>query len=440
VEVPVPRTPAELVKLKQEYLLPCVKHYYERPMNLVSGSMQHLKDSEGKEYLDFFAGILSVNSGHSNPEINAAVHAQLDRLQHLSTVYLIEPMLELARELAEVTPGALQKSFFCNSGTEAIDTALLTAKLHTGCEDVIALRHSYHGRSHVAIGVSGQKPWRLPVATMGNVHFTHNAYCYRCAFGLTYPSCELRCARDLEELLQTATTGRVAALIAEPIQGVGGFITPPPEYFSVLFDIVKRYGGVTIADEVQTGWGRTGGHLFGMQHWNVEPDMMVFAKGLGNGFAIGAFIARAEIADAYQGPNISTFGGNPLAMVAAHTNIEYIRKHDLAGNAERMGRLLWDGLQELREKHRIIGDVRGKGLMVGVELVRDRQHKTPAAEETVRVMEICKDDGVLIGRGGLYGNVLRLTPPLVVNAEDVRQALKALDHAFTSVGKTLVSA
>ncbi len=433
----MPRTPEELLKLKEEYLLPCVKHYYERPMNLVRGSMQYLYDSAGKEYLDFFAGILSVNSGHSNPQINAAVHSQVDKLQHVSTVYLIEPMLEFAKELAALAPGALQKSFFCNSGTEAIDTALLTAKLHTGCEDIIALRHSYHGRSHVAIGVSGQKPWRLPVATMGNVHFTHNAYCYRCAFGLTYPSCELRCARDIEELLQTATSGRIAAFIAEPIQGVGGFITPPPEYFSVIFEIVKRYGGVTIADEVQTGWGRTGKHLFGIQHWNVEPDTMVFAKGLGNGYAIGAFITKREIADAYKGPNISTFGGNPISMVAALANVEYIREHDLVGNAERMGALLWDGMQELKEKHPLIGDVRGKGLMVGVELVRDRTSKAPAAEETARVMELCKDDGVLIGRGGLYSNVLRLTPPLVVNADDVRRALRALDAAFTAVEKSL---
>ncbi len=433
----MPRTPEELLKLKEEYLLPCVKHYYERPMNLVRGSMQYLYDSAGKEYLDFFAGILSVNSGHSNPQINAAVHSQVDKLQHVSTVYLIEPMLEFAKELAALAPGALQKSFFCNSGTEAIDTALLTAKLHTGCEDIIALRHSYHGRSHVAIGVSGQKPWRLPVATMGNVHFTHNAYCYRCAFGLTYPSCELRCARDIEELLQTATSGRIAAFIAEPIQGVGGFITPPPEYFSVIFEIVKRYGGVTIADEVQTGWGRTGKHLFGIQHWNVEPDTMVFAKGLGNGYAIGAFITKREIADAYKGPNISTFGGNPISMVAALANVEYIREHDLVGNAERMGALLWDGMQELKEKHPLIGDVRGKGLMVGVELVRDRTSKAPAAEETARVMELCKDDGVLIGRGGIYSNVLRLTPPLVVNADDVRRALRALDAAFTAVEKSL---
>ena len=430
------RTPEELVQLKQQYVIPCVKHYYDKPMNLVRGSMQYLTDSTGREYLDFFAGILSVNSGHSNPQVNAAVHAQLDRLQHVSTVYLIEPMIEFARELAELAPGALQKSFFCNSGTEAIDTALLTAKLFTGSEDVIALRHSYHGRSHVAIGVSGQKPWRLPVATMGNVHFTHNAYCYRCAFGLTYPSCELRCARDLEELLQTTTSGRIAAFIAEPIQGVGGFVTPPPEYFQIVYEIVKRYGGVTIADEVQTGWGRTGQHLFGIQHWNVEPDAMVFAKGLANGFAIGAFITRSEIADSYKGPNISTFGGNPLSMVAAMANVQYIREHDLIGNAERMGRILWDGMMELQAKHPIVGDVRGKGLMVGVELVRDRASKAPAAEETARVMEHCKDAGVLIGRGGLYSNVLRLTPPLVVNADDVRRALKALDGAFAAVEKS----
>lgn len=434
------RSPEELVKMKQEYVLPCVKHYYEKPMNLVRGSMQYLEDSEGREYLDFFAGILSVNSGHSNPEINAAVHEQVDKLQHVSTVYLIEPMLEFARQLAELTPGALKKSFFCNSGTEAIDTALLTAKMHTGCEDVVALRHSYHGRSHVAIGVSGQQPWRLPVATMGNVHFTHNAYCYRCSFGLTYPSCELRCAQDLEELVQTATAGRVAAFIAEPIQGVGGFITPPPEYFGIIYDIIKKYGGVTIADEVQTGWGRTGGNLFGIQHWNVEPDIMVFAKGLANGFAAGAFIARKEVADAYSGPNISTFGGNPVTMVAAMANVDYIRKNDLVGNAERMGKLLTDGLAELQEKHPVVGEVRGKGLMVGVELVRDRSTKEPATEETARVMEICKDEGVLIGRGGLLGNVLRLTPPLVVTADDVRRALRALDVAFTTVEKTLTTA
>jgi 4-aminobutyrate aminotransferase-like enzyme len=436
----LPRSPEELLKLKQQYVIPCVKHYYERPMNLVSGSMQFLKDSTGREYLDFFAGILSVNSGHCNPEINAALHAQIDKLQHVSTVYLIEPMLELAEELAKITPGQLQKSFFCNSGTEAIDSALLTAKLFTGREDIIALRHSYHGRSHIAIGVSGQSTWRLPVATMGNVHFTANAYCYRCPFGLTYPSCELRCAKDVEGVIQSSTSGRIAALIAEPIQGVGGFITPPPEYFPVLFDIVKKYGGVTIADEVQTGWGRTGTHLFGVQHWNVEPDMMVFAKGMGNGLSIGAFVARAEIADAYNGPNISTFGGNPVTMVGAMANLDYIREHDLVGNSERMGKLLRDGLAELQDKHPLIGEVRGKGLMVGVELVKDRTTKEPAVAETSRVMELCKDDGVLIGKGGYFNNVLRLTPPLIIGKDDVKRALGALDRAFTAVEKTLVPA
>jgi 4-aminobutyrate aminotransferase-like enzyme len=409
-------------------------------MNLVRGSMQYLEDSEGRRYLDFFAGILSVNSGHSNPEINAAVHAQIDRLQHVSTVYLIEPMIELAAEMARITPGALQKSFFCNSGTEAIDTALLTAKMHTKCEDVLALRHSYHGRSHIAIGVSGQSTWRVPVPTMGNVHFTANGYCYRCPFGLAYPSCDLRCARDAEGIIQSATSGRIAAFIAEPIQGVGGFVVPPPEFFPIVYDIVKRYGGITVADEVQGGWGRTGTHLFSIQHWGVEPDMMVFAKGMANGFAIGALIARAEIADAYSGPNISTFGGNPISMVAALANLKYVREHDLIGNADRMGKQLRDGLLELQERHRLVGEVRGKGLMVGVELVRDRRTKEPAPAETVRVMELCKDDGVLIGRGGYWNNVLRLTPPLVINGDDVRWALGALDRAFAAVEKTMAAA
>jgi 4-aminobutyrate aminotransferase-like enzyme len=433
----VPRTPEELLQLKSVYLLPCVKHYYERPMNLVRGRMQYLYDGEGREYLDFFAGILTVNCGHANPEINAALHAQLDCLTHVSTVYLIEPMLELAEELARITPGDLRKSFFCNSGTEAVDTALLTAKLFTGCEDVIALRHSYHGRSHAAIGVSGLSNWRPPVASTGNVHFTAGAYCYRCPFGLTYPSCELRCARDLENVIQSSTSGRIAAFIAEPIQGVGGFVTPPPEFFPIVYEITKRYGGVTIADEVQGAWGRTGTHLFSIEHWGVQPDMMVFAKAMANGLAIGAFIARAEIADAYTGPNVSTFGGNPLAMVAAQASLEYVREHDLAGNAARQGERLREGLLALQEKHRLIGEVRGKGLMVGVELVLDRTSKAPAPAETAAVMERCKDAGVLIGRGGYHNNVLRLTPPLVIGADDVQRALAALDGALSAVERQL---
>ena len=434
------RTPEELVKAKQEYVLPCVKHYYERPMNLVSGSMQFLKDSTGREYLDFFAGILSVNSGHSNPEINARVHGQIDKLQHVSTVYLIEPMIELAEELARTTPGDLKKSFFCNSGTEAIDTALLTAKMFTQREDVIALRHSYHGRSHIAIGVSGQSTWRVPVATMGNVHFTANGYCYRCPFNLAYPSCDVRCARDIEGVIQSSTTGRIAAFLAEPIQGVGGFVTPPLEFFPIVYEIVKKYGGVTISDEVQGAWGRTGTHMFSIQHWGVQPDMMVFAKGMANGYAIGAFIAKAEVADAYTGPNISTFGGNPISMTAALANLDYIRKHDLIGNAERMGRILQDGLSELQAKHPLIGEFRGKGLMIGVELVKDRKTKEPAAAEAVRVMELMKDDGVLVGRGGYFNNVLRLTPPLIIGKDDVQRALGALDRALAAVEKTLTFA
>ena len=431
------RSPEELLRLKSEYIIPCVKNYFERPMNLVRGSMQYLFDSTGKEYLDFFAGILTVNCGHANPEINAALHAQLDRLTHVSTVFLIEPMLEFASLLAQVTPGDLRKSFFCNSGTEAIDTALLTAKLFTGCDDVVALRHSYHGRSHVAIGVSGLSTWRPPVATLGNVHFSANAYCYRCPFGLEYPSCDVCCGRDLENVIQSSTSGRIAAFIAEPIQGVGGIITPPPEFFPIVYEIVKRYGGVTIADEVQGAWGRTGAHLFSIEHWGVEPDMMVFAKAMANGLAVGAFIARAEIADAYKGNNISTFGGNPLTMVAALASLKYVREHDLAGNATRMGKQLYDGLAALQDKHPLIGDVRGKGLMVGVELVRDRKTKEPAPAETIRVMEHCKDAGVLIGRGGYYNNVLRLTPPLVIGTSDVQRALIALDAALGSVERQL---
>jgi 4-aminobutyrate aminotransferase len=275
---------------------------------------------------------------------------------------------------------------------------------------------------------------------MGNVHFTANGYCYRCPFNLTYPSCDVRCARDIEGVIQSSTTGRIAAFLAEPIQGVGGFVTPPLEFFPIVYEIVKKYGGVTISDEVQGAWGRTGTHMFSIQHWGVQPDMMVFAKGMANGYAIGAFIAKAEVADAYTGPNISTFGGNPISMTAALANLDYIRKHDLIGNAERMGRILQDGLRELQAKHPLIGEFRGKGLMIGVELVKDRKTKEPAAAEAVRVMELMKDDGVLVGRGGYFNNVLRLTPPLIIGKDDVQRALGALDRALAAVEKTLTFA
>ncbi|MDP2860014.1 MAG: aspartate aminotransferase family protein [Bacillota bacterium] len=411
-------------ELKEQYLYPAIRTYYDEPLVLDHGMGTRVWDIGGRDYLDFFGGILTVSVGHSNPRVVGRMGEQLKKIIHTSTCYLNEPMLEVAEKLAKITPGRLQKSFFLNSGTEAIETAIVSAKAHTGRHEIISLRHSYHGRSAVATTLTGHAPWKTVASTTPGIVHAHNGYCYRCPFKQTYPGCDLACARDLEELIKTTTSGAVAALIAEPIQGVGGFITPPPEFFQIAVEIARKYGGVFICDEVQTGFGRTGGKLFGIEHWGVEPEIMVFAKGLANGAAIGCTIALPEIADNLKGSTISTFGGNPLSMAAASATIDVILDEEIPQHVEQVGGLLMAGLRELHAEHKFIGDVRGKGLMIGVELVGE--NKTPAPQVAVQFMECARELGMLIGRGGLYGNVLRLTPPMTVKDTEVAEALDKL--------------
>ncbi len=273
-------TGAEIVSKQRQYIFPSVANYYSQPLPIVRGEGKHVYDADGSEYLDFFGGILTISVGHAHPDVNASIKEQVDTLQHISTLYPTEPMVAVAEKLAAITPGALQKSFFTNSGTEANETAILISQLYTGSGEVIALRHSYSGRSLLAMSMTGQSSWRLGGTHVAGIKHVANAYCYRCPFGLEYPSCELRCATDVEEAIQTTTSGKIAAFIAELIQGVGGFITPPPEYFKIVVDIIRKYGGVFICDEVQTGWGRTGDHWCGIEHWGVEPGIMTFAKGM----------------------------------------------------------------------------------------------------------------------------------------------------------------
>jgi 4-aminobutyrate aminotransferase len=333
----------------------------------------------------------------------------------------------LAQKLAQITPGgALRKSFFTNSGSEANETAMVAARCFTGNSEIIALRHSYHGRTWGTMGLTGQASWRLGPPQAGVVHAV-NAYCYRCPFGLEYPSCELKCARDMEEVIRTSTSGRVAALIAEPIQGVGGFITPPKEYFPIVAEIVRKYGGIFIADEVQTAWGRTGGKWFGIEHWGVQPDIITSAKGLGNGLPIGVTIARPEVADAMKGVTISTFGGNPIVTTAAKAVLDYIEEQNLLRNTEDVGAYLGGKLLDLKEKHQIIGDVRGMGLLRAVELVEDRRTKAPATALTLQAMEAARENRIMIGRGGLFGNVLRISPPMNIGRADVDEFILRLD-------------
>src|SRR5580700_1650757 len=420
----------EVVRKHKEYLWPAVTNFYKEPLVADHASMQHVWDVEGREYLDFFGGILTVSVGHANPRITGPVKAQVDRLQHLSTLYPNEAIVALAEKVAQITPGALKSSFFTSSGTEANEAAILLARMATGSFDIVALRHAYSGGSSLTKSVTAQAPWRKSgIISLGIAHAI-NPYCYRCPLGLKYPYCEVACANDVENLIQTGTSGHIAAFMAEPIQGVGGFITPPPEYFKIVFKAVKKYGGLFISDEVQTGFGRTGKHWFGIEHWEVTPDIVTCAKGLGNGTPVAATITTTELAASYSGPIISTFGGNPVASVAARATIEFIEEEKLLENAETMGNYFRGKLDELQQKYPLIGDVRGKGLMIGLELVKDRVTKEPAPQETTQLLERTRQNGLLIGKGGLYGNVVRLSPMLNIGKTDVDAAIRILDTSF----------
>jgi len=422
----------EIIDKHRQYIFSCVANYYEEPLVIDRAKGCYVYDVDGREFLDFFGGIVTISVGHCNEKVTRAIQEQTAKVQHISTLYPNEPHVRLAEKLARITPGRLQKSFFTNSGTEANETAVLVAQLHTRCQDVIALRHSYSGRSYLAMSLTAHSTWRLTPSPVPGIHHIPNAYCYRCPFGLTYPSCDLKCARDLEEAIQTTTSGRIAAFIAEPIQGIGGFITPPKEYFQEIVSIVRKYGGLFICDEVQTGWGRTGGKMFGIEHWGVEPDIMTFAKGMANGVPIGATITTAEIADSMKGMSISTFGGNPVTCAAALATIEVIEEENLIENARVMGQRLREGLEALKEKYPVIGDVRGMGLMQALELVGEG--KKPNPEAVRRLFELTKQNGLLIGKGGLLGHVVRITPPLNVTKDQVDLAIQALDRSFSQIG------
>jgi len=419
-----------------DYLFPAVGNFYAESTVLVEGKGSRLTDLDGNEYLDFFGGILTVSLGHSNEDVNAAVIAQVQRLQHVSTLYPTIPIVDLAEKLAQSTPGKLQKCFFTASGTEADETAVMMAQLSTGNHELIGLRHGYSGRSLLAQSLTAHSPYRAIPTQVAAVKHAPSPYCYRCPLKLEYPSCGVACAKDLDELIQTTTTGRIAGMLAEPIQGVGGFITPPKEYFEIAAEIVRKYGGVMIADEVQTGFGRTG-KMWGIEQYGVEPEIMTMAKGIANGFPLAACITTSEIADALTGKStISTFGGNPVSCAAANTVMDVIERDDLVANCEAMGAILREGLEALQKKHpRTIGDVRGKGLMQALELVKDEEagDRTPSPEATKALFEQTKQRGLLIGKGGLWGNTIRIAPALNISEDEVREGLKLLGESFAAM-------
>lgn len=423
---------ADLIRRHRESLFPSVGLSYAEPIELRQGEGQYVYDAAGRQYLDFYGGIATVSSGHANPEINDAIKAQLDRITHTSTLFLIRSQIELAERIRAMTPPKLNKVFFANSGTEANEAAFLITTLARNSNELLALRHAYHGRSFATTSATGQSAWRSSTLSPLHVHYVGNPYCYRCPWGKEYPSCDLFCAKDVEAVIQTTTSGHPAAFIAEPLQGVGGYITPPPEYFQEVQAILTRYGIPFIADEVQTGWGRIGAADFGFQAYGVEPDVVVFAKGLANGIPIGGVIATDELASAIRSLSLSTFGGNPIATTAALANLNYIATHNLRENAQVVGTYLKERLWQLAERHAVIGDVRGMGLLVAVELVADRTRKAPAADLARRVMDETKTRGLIVGKGGLHANTLRICPPLIITKADVDAAIAILDAALTA--------
>jgi 4-aminobutyrate aminotransferase len=409
--------------------------YYDEPIEIASARGRRVTDREGRTYLDFFAGILTNSIGYDVAEVNEALRAQIDRgVLHTSTLYLIESQVRLAERIAELSGIPDAKVFFTNSGTEANETALMLATQHRRSDQVLALRNSYHGRAFATIAITGNRGWSASSLSPVKVSWVHGGYRYRSPFrDLSDEDYVAACVADLRDVLETTTAGDVACMIVEPIQGVGGFAVPPDGLFREFKTVLDEHGILLISDEVQTGWGRTGEHFWGIQAHGVVPDAMTFAKGLGNGLAIGGVVARPDLMDCLTANSISTFGGNPLSTAAALATLDHLLDHDLQANAAKLGDRLMSGLRDIAERHRVVGDVRGKGLMVAVELVGPDGEPDPAA--AAGVLGGTRERGLLVGRGGLHGNVIRLAPPMTLTEDEVDEALGALAPAIGEVDR-----
>ena len=415
-------TNADLLERHRAVLPSWLALYYDPPISLDRGEGRHVYDVEGNRYLDFFGGILTTSLGYDIPEVTAAVREQAGKVLHSSTLYLSEPMVELAELICELSGIPDAKVFFTTSGTEANDAALLLATTSRRSNQVLALRNSYHGRSFTTIAITAQRSWS-PTSVSGlSVNYVHGGYRLRSPFrDLDDDAYTAACVADLEQVFDMMTSGDVAAMIAEPIQGVGGFATPPDGFFGALKKELDNRGVLFISDEVQTGWGRTGEHFWGYQAHGITPDLMTFAKGVGNGLALGGVVASAELLDSLPGNSLSTFGGNPLSSAGALATIRYLLDHDLQGNAQRMGDRLAGHLRPAVDASETVAELRGKGLMQALETVQPGSLE-PNAGAAVRIMEEARAAGLLIGKGGLYGNVLRIAPPMTVNEEEVDEA------------------
>lgn len=413
--------------------------YYEEPIALERGEGRHVWDTDGNRYLDFFGGILTTMVGHSVPEVAEAIREQASKMVHTSTLYLIEPAIELAEKIARLAPIENAKVFFVNSGTEANEAALMLTTTYRRSNQVIALRNSYHGRSFTAVGITGNRGWSASSLSPVQVSYVHDGYRYRSPFGhLSDADFSKACADDLRHIIETTTAGDVACMIVEPIQGVGGFIVPPDGFFKPMKDVLDEFSIPFVSDEVQTGWGRTGEHFWGIEAHGIVPDVMTFAKGIGNGLALAGVIARPEMMDSFQANSISTFGGSPFAASGGLATLDYLLDNDLQSNTRKVGEHLLDRLRDLAERFEFIGDVRGKGLMMGLELVEPGT-KRPHTAATLQVMEETKARRLLIGKGGLYNNVVRMAPPLSLTLEEADEGFELFADAIAATDEGLRS-
>jgi len=420
---------AELLDRHREVLPSWMALYYQEPISIVRGEGRRVWDAEGNDYLDFFGGILTTMTGYNVPAVVEAIRDQAGKMLHTSTLYLIESQIELAEKIADLSGVPDAKVFFTNSGTEANDAALMLATQYRRSNQVLAMRNSYHGKSHSAVAITGNASWSATSLSPFQVTYVYGGYKLRSPFGhLPDDQFIEACVNDLRDLLIIATAGDVACLIAEPIQGVGGFATPPDGFYGAMKDVLDEHGILFITDEVQTGWGRTGEHFWGYQAHDLVPDILTFAKGVGNGLALAGVVARAEIMDSLQANSISTFGGNPLATAGGLANLDYLLEEDLQTNSQKVGQQLRSRIDDLSEETEVIGEVRGKGLMIGIELVVPGGMR-PAGATAAAVMEEAKSRGLLVGKGGLHGNVLRIAPPLSITQEEADDGFERLADA-----------
>jgi 4-aminobutyrate aminotransferase len=411
--------------------------YYSEPIEIVSGQGRRVTDAQGRTYLDFFAGILTNAIGYDVAEISDAIRSQVDTgVLHTSTLYLIRKQVELAEQIARLSGIPDAKVFFTNSGTEANETALMLATQYRRSDQVLALRNSYHGRAFATIGVTGNRGWSASSLSPVKVSYVHGGYRYRGAFaGLSDADYVAACVDDLREVIEMTTSGDVACMIAEPIQGVGGFNVPPDGMFGAMKEVLDAHGILFVSDEVQTGWGRTGEHFWGIQAHGVTPDAMTFAKGLGNGMAIGGVIARGDLMDCLKANSISTFGGNPISTASAKATLDYLLDHDLQANAAKLGSGLITGLRNTAAEYPVVGDVRGKGLMIGIELVGP-DGRTPSPTAAARLLEECRERGLLVGKGGLHNNVIRIAPPMTLTEDEADEGLAIVAESIAVVNET----